>query len=82
MCVVYKEENISFIDIIDNAIKLYSKEIFVNRLKIEITISNKVRSIKFNELLLQQILVSLLHDVIDCSKKGGFIKIEAMKSHD
>ena len=79
-CVVFKEEDIDVATVICDVIRIYAKDIFLNNLSINPKISSKIKTIKFNTLLFQQIIVSLLHVSIECSRPGGEIKIEAIKN--
>lgn len=78
-CVAYQEEDIEILDIVYNIreiYEIYKKDIVQSRLNVIPTISTNIKNIKFNKLLLQQILASLLNHAVSHARPAGTINID------
>lgn len=76
-CAIYNNEKVDVEEIIDSSIKLYTKEIFLKNIKLDSAIDENIGNIEFSNLLLKQIIVSLLYISFEAARSSGEIKFEA-----
>jgi signal transduction histidine kinase len=76
-CVVYKNEDVDVEAVISSCAKIYTKDIFLKNINFHSSIKGDLGIIKFNQLLFQQIIVSLLYVSFESARPKGEITLEA-----